>query len=351
MGFFVRNIIFIFILFFSQLALALDYKIFDVEISTSTHAGREQAIVLGQRKAFLMLGESIALDKSLIAKLSDEEISAMVKDLEFLDEKFSGNSYKARITYTFKKKAVDAFFKSNRKKMNEEKTLIIAVFLDKNDVILWNKRNLWQEALEKVIDESELGKKYIFPKADLQDTAVLFAEDYQKISFAHLKTLVNKYHADEVIIAMAEYVRQDHVRKHEFPIINLNLRYLKPGSSKSNSKPYVFSEEGPMDFFLHEIAKDFILHQQDLIGSIDHVKKAKTLSLEIKLKNFADWMYIRQKLVDIFGLDNVKVKTLNINLATVLVEDNEIVGEIQHLFKNSQITVSKDQDILILERK
>jgi RNase H-fold protein (predicted Holliday junction resolvase) len=326
----------------------MDYKVFDVEVSASNNAGRNEAIIVAQRKALGMLLADIAIDKSIVAKMSDEEISAMVKDLEFLDEKFTTKSYKAYITFTFKKKAILELLKHEKQQIPEERVLLLPVFINQNKVVSWHEKNLWRKNLEKVIYESELNKKYILLSEELEE---LTAENFDQVEFSQLTALVKKYQADEIIIATAKYFIEE---KNQFTNISLNLRHLKPEFSQSEHKPYIFADGGSAEFLLHEVAKDFLLNQRYHKHSIDNnldIKKNQTLLFTIELRNFSDWLYIKQTLIDMFTRNNITVTLLNRHRANVSIENNELVGNIAQLFNRFNISVKKNQDLLILQRR
>jgi hypothetical protein len=227
--------------------------------------------------------------------------------------------------------------------------LIIPILVKDQQVVVFEDDNAWRDALAKVVAESALPVQYIIPQNKTDDLLLLDVEELIKGNFGQLAALITKYDAPEAVIAMVDLAPEQHQEQS----IMLNLRYLSKGHSKSIEKPYVFKEGGSLSFLLQEVAKDFLLSKHDAasLNKSDHLKVAQPLAFVIELGNFADWLYIKQQLVALFGNNNLIIEELSTEHADVLVVNNELIGDIEQLLKRAGIAVQKNNDMLILHRR
>ncbi len=195
--------------FFSFPALAENvYYVRNVDVFvpvTDPTKARTQAITQGETKAFELMQANM-IEKNIIRRITrvpPQNISAAVDSIDVVEEKFTGDGYRAQLNYTFNPKEVSRLIGigviATPKEI--EKFLVIPVILEEGKAKLW--KNLWWEAWS-----SHRRNAIILPVRDLEDIKDLREDDIAQNNIEGLRRMAARYKADNIVIVRAEYKPQ-----------------------------------------------------------------------------------------------------------------------------------------------
>jgi len=342
-------------LLFSFNICAEEYKITNVEIHASGNPieARNKALADGQRSALVSLLTKLSKESSLVEKLSESEISAMIKDVEFISEKMSVSNYRATVNYNFDPGKIENWLGSNHiedksLKQTSQASLIIPIFIRGTQTIIWQDYNYWNASIDRSITKLSLEGKYVIPMGEIDDVEILSDDLMASGDFSRFEPIMEKYHAKNAIVAIAHYFLDP---KTNYPSILLNLRYIEKNQEKKLEKLFSFKEGGSLHVLLDQVAEFLLTHKKSDIISANIIPKLNNmLPIEVRINKFDDWVYIKQKLYDLCGQNNVIIKKLSSVGASLEVNQSNILGDISQLLLDVGIKSEKKSNILILSK-
>lgn len=140
----------------------------------------------------------IALDASALRSFEQET--------NVFNEKSSGTTYRASITYRFKPDAVRRLLQQARLPYSEEQareTMILPVLQTENDTYLWEAKNPWARAWLAEPLAHEL-TPMILPRGDLLDVQALTAMEARNLRAAQLRAFSERYQSPRLLLALGE---------------------------------------------------------------------------------------------------------------------------------------------------
>ena len=143
-----------------------------------------------------------AVDRGLIV-LNDRDLELLESGFEVYNEKSSGKTYRAYITYRFKPEAVRKILKDARIPYSEAQTrtaLVLPVLQTANGTYLWEENNPWMGAWKVRPYDNEL-TPMIAPLGDLEDAATISPREALALNQNALAELASRYSVSQVIIA------------------------------------------------------------------------------------------------------------------------------------------------------
>lgn len=143
--------------------------------------------------------------------LSDEQVQAFEQETNVFNEKSSGTTYRASITYRFKPDAIRNVLRSSSLPYSEEQAqevMILPVLQTDNGVYLWEAKNPWARAwLERPLT-NEL-TPMIMPRGDLIDTQAITAEEALNLNTANLRAFMERYNVGRLFVALGRLSEGD----------------------------------------------------------------------------------------------------------------------------------------------
>ena len=325
-----------------------------IEASGDPFSARNRALSEGQRTSLTQLIDKLSASKMTLPKLTDDEISSMVKDFEFLSEKMTSTNYKAMVNFSYDKDAIDKLLGNSKSDVKNEDTdknykLIIPIFIRGTQTIIWQDYNYWGIAIDKQITKLSLSEQYVMPLGELDDIEILSDEAMAKGDYQQLYPIISKYHANQVIIALAHYFIDP---KTNYPTIILNLRYVSKDGQKTSEKIFPFKEGGSLHDLLAKAAEELLNSKASdaLTTKANQSKHDNFINVSVLIKKFDDLIYIKQKLIDLCGENNLKTIELSPTKAQLKINTAGVLGDIVHLLENVKIKVQKTGADLILSR-
>jgi len=175
----------------------------DVKADSAAHA-REQAIMQAQRGALNQLLSRLGADAALEQKLGDEAVAALVQAFEVQQEKLSSVRYIGVFTVRFKPAAVRGLLGKHGVSYSEARSrpvVVLPVVSDGGRSVLWEDRTSWRAAWENVAGKGGL-VPVVVPGGDLDDIAIISAQEAIAGKAEALSALAGKYGTDGVVVAV-----------------------------------------------------------------------------------------------------------------------------------------------------
>jgi len=309
-------------------ALAADnaYYIEGVAVNVTARTPSDARNLAGKtarRDAFLILLARLSIEEKTADKISDEDLSDMVRSEQITDEKIAAGNYSGTFNITFAKDFVEHVLAKKNSKFPEDKEfaedsptsyLIIPVKILKKKILLWEEGNDWRIAVEKAI-KSYSDPKAKSPAVDIDDMSVLNSDNVNQISYGELEPLFYKYKVDMIYTVSFIYDdAENHVTVgiHGFS----KLKKMQGGLNFTNSNKVEESE------LQEKIASKVV----DYISKL-HSKKAKNgaqdldlLAIEIPVSRLGDWLMIKNRiersgLVSKLNIDAISHDYVKISIA------------------------------------
>ncbi|NRA28863.1 MAG: DUF2066 domain-containing protein [Parvularculaceae bacterium] len=137
-------------------------------------------------------------------------LRSLEQETNVFDEKSSGTTYRASITYRFKPDAIRALLQGARLPYSEEQAreaMILPVLKTANGVYLWEAKNPWARAwLDRPLSH-EL-TPFVMPRGDIVDIEAITAEEALNLDTARLRAFAERYNLSRLMLAVGELREQ-----------------------------------------------------------------------------------------------------------------------------------------------
>ncbi|MEM6914596.1 MAG: DUF2066 domain-containing protein, partial [Pseudomonadota bacterium] len=132
------------------------------------------------------------------------QLSQLEEGFDVFNEKSSGTTYRAQITFRFKPDAIRSLLQNARIPYSEEQArdvLVLPVLETAGGLYLWEAKNPWARAwLERPLT-SELTPMQL-PVGDVVDIQAITAEEARDLNAASLREFAKRYQAEDVFLAL-----------------------------------------------------------------------------------------------------------------------------------------------------
>ncbi|MEM9810643.1 MAG: DUF2066 domain-containing protein [Pseudomonadota bacterium] len=143
--------------------------------------------------------------------IDNAQLSQLEEGFDVFNEKSSGTTYRAQITFRFKPSAVRALLQNARIPYSEEQArevLILPVLETEEGTYLWEAKNPWARAwLERPLT-SEL-TPMVLPVGDAVDIQAITADEARNLNAAALRDFGKRYQTEQVYLAMGRLREQN----------------------------------------------------------------------------------------------------------------------------------------------
>ncbi|MEM6648863.1 MAG: DUF2066 domain-containing protein [Pseudomonadota bacterium] len=132
-----------------------------------------------------------------------DDLPQLEQGFAIFDEKASGNSYRAKITYRFKPDGIRQILESAALPYSEAQArpaLILPVLETEDGLYLWETKNPWARAWLARPLVNEL-TPLILPNGDAEDIATLTVDQAKGLEAEYLGPLASRYGVDQIILA------------------------------------------------------------------------------------------------------------------------------------------------------
>lgn len=299
------------------------------ETDESAAKAKIKAITLGQKKAFDTLLSRLVREeyRVQIPEFDNSAISRYFAGLSVEEEKTGPKRYIARLTYRFKTKEVRDMLLSYGVPFQENRAasvLILPVWLEGGKKILFEDKNPWRDAWLKV-DSSNSLTPILVPLGDQNDRDAVSADAALKLNQSQFERLKERYQVSHVVVAAARPNRA---------VSSLNI-YLRgtTSSGKVNLEDAIAGIEGDIEGLTLSAANNILkaLEQQYKHTTATQGQQADNLlSVSVPFNSFQEWNYIKERITNTEGVQNIEIRQLSSQVALV---DIIYSGDIQSLNK------------------
>jgi hypothetical protein len=350
--------LFIFLLFMAlpvQATHANEFEVQNIAVDVqgdNAIDAREKALIKARRNAFdILTGRLLDSDeRSSLPQTDDQTIATMVNDFEIIREKLSKNRYLANVSINFNPRAVRGYLgrytnaalpdpttqmvmgQMNTVAEQTEQTpnlkrLILPWYGQDSDVTLWRDTNPWKQAWNSWLGTSQ-GRQssLIVPIGDITDMQYFNPEKPLNFDSAGLDRLLQRYKANDAIIAMADPLTNGMIRVSLYQSTNMMPRFIDrivvPSSTMSNANQFLPAIYKSVDSIQTVDAAPYSpANEQIAVNDTSSFALDNTINTpfeaEIRLNTIQQWIGIKQSLGMISGLSDVQVKSLSSARAVV----------------------------------
>ncbi|WP_238318344.1 DUF2066 domain-containing protein [Thalassospira australica] len=313
------------------------------ESADTAAAAREQALEIGQRKAFEEVVARLTLpeDRAGLEVPETSVITNMVRDFGVSNEKTSSVRYIADMTVRFKDDELRRYLRFRDvsfAELQSKPVMIVPVYRTSGYVTLWDDPNPWREVWSRNVATSGL-VPIKAPIGDLTDIGTVSAEQAENGAMERLNQLARRYGADVAVVASAEVTGPTGGET-----VDVSVTRYDP-----NGAPQVFGvqENTLPDETLNETLVRAAKSVQDQLA--DGWKRANlinystggSLMVFIPITGLKDWAGIEKKLV---GLPVVR------NSRVVAMSRREVQLSLEFVGSTTQLQTALNQQNLNLSR-
>ncbi len=177
----------------------------DVTADSAAHA-RDKAITQAQHLGFEQLLDRLGAEKTLAAKISDDDLATLVQNFEVQNERTSSVRYIGTFTVQFRPAATRRFLSNKNAHYTETRSkpmLILPIFQQgKTHPVLWEEVTPWRTAW----DNAARGDTGLVPitvaPGGLDDISAISPDEAINGKSEALQNLTAKYHAGGVVVAI-----------------------------------------------------------------------------------------------------------------------------------------------------
>lgn len=142
--------------------------------------------------------------------LDPEQVRSFEQETNIFNEKLSGTTYRANITYRFKPEPIRNILRGARIPYSEEqarKAMVLPVLVTGEGVYLWESKNPWARAwLERPLT-NEL-TPMVLPVGDVIDVQAITAEEARELNAAALRAFLERYDVGQLYLAVGSLSEQ-----------------------------------------------------------------------------------------------------------------------------------------------
>lgn len=168
--------------------------------------------------------------KSPIA-VDRDQLRSYEQETNVFNEKSSGTTYRASITYRFKPDAIRSLLQRARIPYSEEQArqaMVLPVLETETGLYLWEAKNPWARAwLERPLT-NEL-TPIVLPRGDVVDVQAITAQEARNLNTARLKAFAERYGADQLLLALGSLEEEGGVFRLTVRLIEATPPDLRDG--------------------------------------------------------------------------------------------------------------------------
>jgi hypothetical protein len=284
-------------------------------LGKSATEARTLAIEEGELKALTGLLQKLASSTAKpLPAITSDVLARAVQSVEVSNEKITSNRYQALLTVSFNPLVVRSVLTKANIAFSEttsSRILIIPVYKQKEEVLLWEPENKWRESMNAALRKTG-NTQYILPLGDLDDIAALDKSTIDSTTSAKLAVLTGKYAADSVLIAVAQY---DPASK----VLHLSQSVYDTATAAlpvTTSKDFLAQEEQALPALLDATALEIIPALKIAVAA-ESSAVAATLDATVPFNELKEWTSVRVALEKMTDIQKLSIKALAVGEAKI----------------------------------
>lgn len=277
-----------------------------------------------RKEAFATLLVRLGVDINFIDEVKNEEITSLVRSERVFDEKYFGNNYSANFTVYFAKDFVDDLFlrkkmvNIKKKSAKDVKFLMIPVKRLLNRNLLWESGNDFRNYVKESVASKEI-RNFIIPEADIDNLAVVSAQNVAKVGAKDVDYLLDKYGADIAYIAFYSYDAP--IRK-----ASVLVRGFEGSRRFQYRLSFINSNGLDEDRLVKKVSSKVVEYLSEL--KLEEIKTQGVdkdmVAIEIPVRNLGQWMMVKKRIERSSFVHKMEIKSVSRDFVkiTVLCEDS-----------------------------
>ena len=309
----------------------------DVDVSAgNAMQARDQAIREAQRRAIRQLAEQMVPpeERARVPAVDDARLVAMVRGVEFANERTAGNRYIATLTVVFAAEPVKAWLAEAGIRPAEtvaRATLVIPLWKGRAGVEPLDDRNAWRGAWQ-ALNTAGSAVPVTVLRGDQLDQNALSVEEAFVGDISALSRLNERYRAPSIVVAIVE---GDKTGK----VVVSGIRYdTQTGVRAAIARSEIDADQ------LGDAAKRMHAAIEEQWRSVAVVRRdsENMLDVVVPIRALADWVQVRQRLAGIPAIKTVTVRTLEAERADIRLEFFGSAEQLQQTLMQAGLILARD---------
>lgn len=293
--------------------------------------------------------------QDIIATLDSRKISSMVKGIEVLDEKISGNRYHAQLMVSFDGDELSNLISKssaqadNDSGNNVNSFLIIPAYQEGEKVILWEDANPWRAIWKSVGLENTSGD-VIVPYGDGKDSSTIDVDSISTATYASLVPITIRYGVTDIVIVQAKLVSKPDL------VLSVTKRRISRGRNEINLLSYRADPQETRDLLLARAARDIISGLQhkkseeiSITQSVRGGDRNKMMMLA-SISTLDSWTQLRRKLVSLQMVDRVELLAISAKQVDMILHYRGEPDSLARAINANNIRLIKNKDYWVVSR-
>lgn len=293
----------------------------NVDITSKDPSGaRSQAMAKAEVDGLVALLERLGPPdqaKDIMNTLDSKKITAMVKGTQIVDEKITGNRYRAKLVVSFDGDEIGKLMAGlgapDAKELMPASVgsfLIIPALEYKNQKLLWEDNNFWRSVWNDVALEVTTGDVLV-PYADQTDASMINYDNMMTASFQDLSAFAVRYGVSDIVLLQAKYTMRPDM------VLSVVTRRVGRQDTSVNVMTYRADPQETRDLLFARAARDIIAELQEKKVDETAAKTSirggdrKKIMMLASIATMASWTELRKKLLALPMVD--KIETIAIS--------------------------------------
>lgn len=320
-------------------------------------SAKSSAIAKGQREALQRLLERMTLraDHGRLPVVTDEVVSAALRDYAVSDERFGGGRYLATLLVRFKQEEVRNLLRQAAipfAEVQSRPNLLLPVYQNAGSVILWDEPNPWFDTW--------LGRELptglvplVLPLRDLTDISEISADQALAGETGRLQAIADKYDAFGTIVAA--------VQPSVDPVTNVPTlevamtTHLPAEPSRVATRTVRGTPEEGEDALLSRAADELVVELEEAWkrDNLEQPGSQQQIRVVVPISRLSQWLDVKRKMSSVPSVKELAVARLSVREAEVNVT---FLGQPDQLrralaLKDLDMTYALERDAWVVRSK
>ncbi len=330
----------------------------NVDITSKDPSGaRTQAMAKAEVDGLVALLERLGPPgqaKDIMSTLDSKKITAMVKGTQVVDERISGNRYRAKLIVSFDgdeiSKIMSGVSAPDAKELMPASVgsfLVIPGLEIGNQKLLWEGSNIWKAVWDEVALEVTTGDVLV-PYGDQTDAAALAYGDMMTADFQTLSTFAVRYGVSDVVLLQATYVFRPDM------MLTVVKRRVGRQDSNVNVLTYRADPQETRELLFARAARDIISELQEKKVDETATKAAvrggdrKRLVMLASISTMSSWTELRKKLTALPMVDKVDTLAVSARQVDIAVHYRGSEESFTNALSSKSIRFKKNPDYWVI---
>jgi hypothetical protein len=308
---------------------------------------RNLAVATARRDAFLVLLSRLEVSAEISGKVTNEEISDMVRSEQIEGEKAAGNSYSGVFNILFAKDFVDHILsqknlEGSKVAAQEDKTyLLIPVKMVGDRPVIWSDDNDWRATISKDLEQKNLRKKFIIPDVDLGNLAILGRDNVAIAGYNELEPMSLRYKTDAIYSLFFTHDAAENKA-------TVDVYYLSKMQKKQFKLSFVKVDNLSWDSLLTKVADKVIDYLNSPQASENNIVASNSIRIQIPISSLRGWLAIKSKIENSNLVSKINIESISRDMAMISVNYVDSGVDIAESFLRIGLLLSKKADNLYL---